>query len=148
MNAEEHIVELRSIIKRFEEEYVAAVASAANARKAESRALESVKEAENLLAKRTEEVAASILALDGELGTERAAVAALRAEKQNLLDKSAQLKVDNARLEDENMKYRVYETQANKVLDAKDESLKARAKEITETEILLANKASFLPKTD
>lgn len=71
-----------------------------------------------------------------------------KKQRDELTDTNARLKIDNVRLGDENKKFRAYEAQAMKVLDAKDESLKARSKEIAETEILLANRASFLPKKE
>lgn len=148
MNAEELIVELRNIIKRFEEEYQDAVDKTVKARKETDSANESLKAANDLLEKRKTEVATEITWLDLELATERDVLKAARLEKAELLDGNATLKIDNARLDEENRKFREYEAQAHKVLDAKDESLKARAIEITETEILLANRSSFLPKKD
>jgi len=148
MNAEQHLEALRSIVDRFREEYEDAVSSTLKAREELERASQDLKGLEAALETRKTEVAATILTLDEELDKTRDAVKIATVEKRELLENNATLKIENARLDEENRKYRTYETQANKVLHAKDESLKARAKEITETEILLANKASFLPKTE
>lgn len=148
MTAEEHLVELRSIIKRFEEEYRDAVSKALSAREDLDKVNETLKEAQVLLEKRKSEVALEILSLDAELSTERDAITGARADKVALEDTNAKLKVENTRLESENIKYREYESQAMKALIAKEESLKAREFAVKESEQFLANRTSLLPKRD
>lgn len=148
MTAEEHLEALRSVIDRFKEEYEDAVASTLKSREELELTTKELEKLNITLKEREAEVAKAIITLDTDLKTKEDAVKAVAGEEQRLLNENATLKIENARLDDENRKYRAYEAQASKVLNAKDESLKARAKEITETELLLANKASFLPKNN
>lgn len=148
MTAEEHLEELRRILENLESDRNSSIERLSAIQKQVTEADESFKALENCHAGKRAALEAEEKSLHEQIDKLKDQISVLRDEKQMLVNSNGTLKVDNSRLAEENDKYRRYEAQANKVLEAKDESLKARAKEITETEFLLANRVSFLPKKD
>lgn len=72
----------------------------------------------------------------------------LETEVETLVNRKGDLKLDNSKLEQKNKEYREYETNAWKVLDAKDKELLERENALQQRESLRTPVRTLLPPTD
>lgn len=71
----------------------------------------------------------------------------LQKELDDLLQKTADLKVENTKLRQANDRFKSYEAKAQKILEAKDKSLIERERALEQQEGLKPRSKTFLPTT-
>lgn len=147
MNAEEHIRLARNDLLELEGKIEVAREELSTLVDDINQARTTLQDAESAYEKRKDEIGVSTIEIESTLTALGKQVETENTLKQELVDKSASLRLENAKLEEANKVFREYEGKATKALDTRDDLLQARTKDIDAREQLISNRESFLPKS-